>query len=511
MNLRSLSIGSLLLLVLAGCQHDVEEKAEAATAFQNVVVIIGDDHAAHAVGAYGNPHIRTPHIDRMAQRGVRFTQAYANAPLCSASRQSMLTGRYPHAAGVTLLRTSFPEAQVTIAEHLKDYNFETGVIGKTHFNNAGSHGFDTVIGRGQWQEALEENPPPPLADSLDTYGAWRPFVDPAAVWLNAAVKPLPLRDEDMEDTFYARAAADFLEANQQNRFLLWVGFHNPHSPFNFPVEYAGRFQPEAMTVPEGSPEDDRWIPQVFQSLTDEEKRGIMAAYYTSVEHMDKNVGLILDQIDALGLDDRTLVIYVGDQGYLLGHHKRFEKHMMWEEAIRSPLVVQAGGQYGQDRRSDVLTEFVDLTPTILDALAVDPLPSAQGQSLMPVLTGQTEQHKELVFSEFLVDNKAMVRNAQWKYIFTTGTRDLGQGYETGHPPPGITHRLYNLEADPGETTNVATRPENEAVLLELQQAMVALFRNTDPRAGAIPDSLTLEEQLTRFCIPPDEDAQIEAR
>jgi len=476
-----------------------------------MVVIIGDDHAAYAVGAYGNDRIRTPNIDRMAERGIRFMRAYANAPLCSASRQSILTGRYPHAAGVTLLRTSFPEEQVTIAEHLQQRGFRTAVVGKTHFNNAGSHGFDTLAGRSQWRNYLEANPPAPIPDSIATYGEWRPFRDPARIWLNAAALPLPFRDEDMEDTFYARTAAEFIEANQDERFCLWVGFHNPHSPFNFPIEFRDKYLPENMPLPEGSPEDDRWVPQVFKDLSEEEKRGIIAAYYTSVEHMDKNVGIILDKIDALGLDGNTMVIYIGDQGYLLGHHKRFEKHMMWEEAIRSPLVIQAGGHYGRNRSSDALTEFIDLTPTLLEALAVDPLPSVQGKSLMPVLSGKTETHKDLVFSEFLVDNKAMVRNDRWKYIFTTGKRDLGQGYETGNPPPGITHRLYDLKTDPNETTNVAGEAESQEVLTGLQQAMVKLFRETYPGADTIPANLSLEEQLVRFCVPPDEGAMIEAK
>ena len=487
------------------------EQASGDPGFDNIVVIIGDDHAAYALGCYGNDRIRTPNLDRLAENGLRFTRAYANAPLCSASRQSILTGRYPHAAGVTLLRTSFPEEQHTIAEHLQKRGFRTGVFGKTHFNNEGRHGFETMVSRSDWQQYLEQHPPAPIPDSIDSYGPWRPFHDPAAIWLNAAKKPLPYRDEEMEDTYYARRAAAYIESNRDRRFCVWVGFHNPHSPFNFPVEYRDKYDPAGMILPPGSPEDDRWIPEVFRNLTDEEKRGIIASYYTSVEHLDKNAGLIIDKIDELGLGDRTLIVYIGDQGYLLGHHKRFEKHMMWEEAIRSPLLIRGGSRFGRGRTVDALTEFIDLAPTILEALGIGAMPESYGQSLMPVLKGETGTHKDFAFSEFLVDNKAMIRSDRWKYIFSTGKRDLGQGYATGNPPPGITHRLYDLHSDPYEHHDVSKDPDKQAVLTEMQQTMLDLFRATYPGADTIPASLSVEEQLVRFCVAPDENADIEAQ
>ena len=291
---------------------------------RNVVCIIGDDHAANVLGCYGNKIVRTPNLDRMASRGVLFTHAYANAPLCSASRQSLLTGKYPHACGVTLLRTSFPEEQTTIAEHLQQYGFRTGVIGKTHFNNGLPHGFETRIDTREYRKNLEENPPEKPPSGLETRPPWKPFRDPARVWLNADGRSSQYYDKDDLGTFLANKAVEFIEQNMQDRFCLWVGFHEPHSPFNFPVEYAGKYKPEDMSLPKVSSGDDRWIPEIFRDLSDDEKRGIIASYYTSVEYLDKNVGLILDKLEQTGLDKNTLVIYIGDQGYLLGHHKRFK-------------------------------------------------------------------------------------------------------------------------------------------------------------------------------------------
>ena len=480
--------------------------------FDNVVVLIGDDHAAHAVGCYGNEIIQTPHIDGMAYEGVRFEHAYANAPLCSASRQSILTGRYPHAAGVTLLRTPFPPEQVTIAEHLNEYGFSTGLIGKAHFNNNLSHGFDHRIDGGDYREWLQENPPEPPPEDMETRPPWKPFRDPARIWLNADMLPSEHYDEESEGTYYANRAIDFIEQNRDGRFCMFVGFHEPHSPFNFPIEYAGKYDPEDMSLPEGSPEDDRWIPLEFQDLTEEDKRGIIASYYTSVEYLDKNVGMILNAIEEQGLSEKTLVIYIGDQGYLLGHHKRFEKHMMWEEAIRSPLIMYGGSSLGSGQQVFTeLTEFIDLTPSVLDMLRVPALESVQGKSLFPLITGKSENHKDMVFSEFLVDNKAMVRNDTWKYIYTSGKRDLGQGYATGNPPPGITHRLYNLEEDPDEHTDVSHRPENQDILLQMQDAMLKIFKETHPDADNLPEGLNREEQLVWFCVPVEDNPNLEAQ
>ncbi len=478
---------------------------------QNVVVIIGDDHAAYALGCYGNDIIRTPNLDKMATRGMRFEQAFANAPLCSASRQSLLTGKYPHAAGVTLLFTPFPEEQYTIAEHLQKRNFRTGYVGKMHFNNNLPHGFESRTGRGDYRQYLEENPPKKPPDSIETRSPWKPFRDPARIWLNADMLPSNHYDEDSIGTWYAHQAIDFIRQHQNERFCLWVGFHEPHSPFNFPIEYRGKYDPENMPLPKGSPEDDQWIPEVFRDLSEKDRRGIIASYYTSVEYLDKNVGLILDELNRLDLDKNTLVIYLGDHGYLLNHHKRFEKHMMWEEAVGAPLIILGGDRVPAGVATDVLTGFVDLAPTICDMLGIERMPELQGKSLQPVLENKTEKHRDYVYAEFMADNKAMIRSHRWKYIFTSGKHDLKQGYATGREPWGITHRLYDLKNDPEEHHNVAKVPENQDILHKLQQKMIEWFKETYPNADKLPEGLSVDEKLTWFCRPTEANPDLNAQ
>ena len=138
------------------------------------------------------------------------------------------------------------------------------------------------------------------------------------------------------------------------------------------------------------------------------------------------------------------------------------------------------------------------------------MPGLQGRSLLPVLTQGEENHKEYVFSEFLADNKAMIRSKNWKYIYSSGKRDLAQGYATGNPATGPIHRLYDLRNDPGETTNVFNEPANQKILAHLQDEMLRTFFETHPKITELPSGLNKEEMLSWFCEPPegeDEEAQ----
>ena len=495
-----LLLSALLLLGMLP-NASVGQAASDALRAQNVLFILSDDHAAHVYRAYGNDIVRTPNLDRLAAEGMQFTRAYANSPVCTPSRQSVLTGKLPHAAGVTLLRTPLSQKQVTLADHLKKQGYATGAVGKMHFNSELTHGFDYRITGADYHNYLEENPPRKPPEGTAVRPPWRPFQDPARVWLNAEVRPGPRYEEASEGTYLTRRAISFMEENQDEPFFLQLGYHVPHSPFNFPIEYAGRYDPDNMPLPPTSPEDEQWMPDIFEGLTEEDKRGIIASYYTSVEYLDTNVGRVLDALGELGLADNTLVIYAGDHGYLLGHHGRFEKHMMWEEAVKAPLVMRSPGL--DPGKEEALVGLVDLAPTILDVLNEPAMDSLQGKSLAPLLTGKTGEHREYVFSEFLADNKAMVRTKKWKYIFTSGKRDLAQGYATGNPPPGIDHRLYNVQDDPNEHTDLADNPHYSGVLRSLQLKMLRRFRETHPAADELLPQFSVEDALVWFTEPPE--------
>lgn len=477
--------------------------------YRNVVVILADDHALDVTGTYGNGIIRTPNIDRLAGEGITFTSTYCNSPICSASRQSLLTGKYPHATGVNLLFTPFPdEGNLTLAEHLRNHGYQTGIFGKNHWNNwvwgplyqggIPSHGFNEIVSNIEHRLYLQSLQRDPI--EIECYDRGKAMEHPAE-GMNWRVLPHPVRDEDSEGVFLVNRAVRFFEENRDKPFLAWIAFHQPHAPFYFPLEFAGKYDPADMPLPTGSPEDDRWIPERFKYLTEPHKRGIIAAYYTSTEYMDRNVGLVLDALKSLQLEEDTIVIYLSDNGYLLNDHKRFEKHTMWEEAIRQPMILRVGTGLRPGEQEDALIEYIDVAPTLVELAGVEPMPDAQGKSFVPVVNDEQQEFREIVFAEYLEDNLAMVFDGRWKYMFTTGSRDLGIGYATGHGPSGIVHRLYDLEADPGETTNVAQQhPEK---LLHMQKLMLGRFMETHPDAVNCPNELSLIGKLVWFCEPRD--------
>ena len=480
---------------------------------RNVLVISSDDHAAYAMGAYGNDAIRTPNLDRLASQGVRFDRAYVNCPFCTPSRQSLITGRYPHSCGVTLLQTPLAEEQLTIADHLGALGFKTAAIGKMHFNSDLKHGFDFRIDSRDHDALLAEQPARKPPADMPYKPVWMPFRVPAREWLNAdrlpgTGYPRPgnaenqgLYDDDFLGTFFVRQAIDFMRENRNERMCVWLSFYEPHSPFNFPIEFASNYSPSDIDLPETGPEDARWVPAIFRDLSEADRRGIVASYYNSVEYVDNNVGRMLDALAELGLSESTLVVYISDHGYLLGHHGRFEKHMMWEEIVRVPMVIRYPGL--APRVEPALVEMVDLAPTILDILDVDAMDGLDGRSLLDLLRGETAEHRDVVFSEYLHDNKAMVRTDRWKYVFTTGKTDLSLGYETGQGPSGRDQRLYDMTGDPGEFRDLADDPQYESVIRDLQSRMLDIFSRTHPRASELPGGLTVEAQLEWFLEPPE--------
>ena len=488
-----------LLFAAPAVAQDATSVGEAAP-IRNLLFIMGDDHAAYALGAYGSPIARTPNLDRLAAEGIRFDRAYASSPVCSASRQAILTGKLPHAAGVNLLFTPLSVDEVTVADHLKARGFKTAAIGKMHFSSFKEtlsrwgypedivekaddhHGFDLRIDRIDHERWLKANPPRRPPPGTDVRLEKQSFGDVESHW-NTGALPDSLYEANSEAYFFAQRAIEYLRENQDERFCLWLSFREPHSPFSFPLEMAGRFDPADMPVPDVGREDERWVPEVFRGVSEEKQRGIAAAYYTSVEHLDRQVGRVLGALEALGLDEETLVVYVGDHGYLLGHHGRFEKHMMWEEAVRSPLIMRHGPRLGRGRVVSDLVEFIDLAPTVLDLLDIEPMAMAQGRSLVPLLDGKVDRHRLYAFSEFLVDDKAMVR--------------------TDRGASGVVHRLYDLRADPGEQHSLADVPAYHDVLERMQRLMLERFMTTHPEAHRLPEGTSVEAALAWFARPRD--------
>lgn len=466
----------------------------------NIVWIIADDHAGGTLGIDGDPRRATPCLDRLAREGVRFTRAFCNAPICTASRQSFLTGRYPHATGVTLLATPLREETTTLAECLGRAGYATAAIGKMHFNSDGRHGFDLRLDAPDWQRSLRANPPP----TRERRRPWRPFQDPAAVWLNAAVEDSGLPDDAMEASFFVRQAVEYLRRNRGRPFFLVVGFEEPHSPFHFPAGFPGRYRPDDFEAPPVDAEDRAQQPLVFRDLTTPEIRGIQAAYFSSLAFLDSKVGELLEAMDQLGLSENTIVVYLGDNGYMLGQHGRFEKHVLYEPAVRVPFLLRWPGHLGGEggRRVDEIVELVDLFPTMLDLCGVEPPPRLDGTSLAGLLRGTPgAKGRSYVFSEYPENEEAMIRSGRYKLIVGSGRRIRQDGYLSANPLPGYRERLFDLEADPGERTDLSGRPELAATQAELRTELWRRLVTTRPERLPVPPGLS-EHEAILWCLRP---------
>ncbi len=478
----------------------------------NVLLILGDDHAAYALGAFGNPHARTPNLDRLAGEGALFQRAYCNSPVCTASRQSLLTGRYPHSIRTTLLATPLPDEEITLAEVLRDAGYETGAIGKMHFNSGLRHGFDVRLDLEEHRWSLVGRPRGFLPPETETLGHWRPFKDPAAVWLNGSCLPYAARADDMAGRYFAEEAARSIRRPRSRPFFLVASFYEPHSPFHFPIESAGRLDPQSIQIPQVGRGDGPQVPLIFRGLSVEEKKRIAAAYYTSVEFLDSNIGIVLDALNRSGAAEDTLVIYAGDHGYLLGHHGRFEKHCFFEEAVRAPLIVRWPRRVAAGQLRPELIELVDLFPTVVEACGAALPPDRHGRSLLglfePVGGASAASQaragaREHVVSFYHENEEAMVRAGRWKLIASSGKRAREDGYRTENPTPGRWRRLYDIEMDPLELRDLAAEPVRAGTIDELERILLETFESTAPASGKAPPGLARLEALDWYLVPPE--------
>jgi choline-sulfatase len=503
---RTTIVPGLLFLCLSSCRTpSTPDRAASSRPPTNILVIVGDDHATQALGAYGAKRAATPSLDRFAAQAVRFDRAYANNPVCTASRQSMLTGLFPHASGVTLLQSALDESTLSLADHLTAHGYRTAVVGKTHFNSASKHGFDLAVDRADYQKHLRAHPPRAVPTDLKTRPtAWRPMTDPARIWMNADKLPEAKYEDDTQAAYLVNSALQFVDEAKSRKqpFLVWLAFHEPHSPYNFPVEYADRVNPSDMDLPKLSPQDEAQVPLVFKDLNDDDRRGIIAAYHSSVIFLDAMIGRALAGLKARGLEEDTLIVYVSDHGYHLGQHGRFEKHSMYENSVRTPLLIRAPGMR-QGRSESAFAELVDLFPTITDYAGLAMPGPLHGFSLRPVVEGKVNRIRPFAFSTYQQNEEAMVLTDRWKFGYQRGQKAREDGYIDSNPTPGRQRILYDVTTDPDELHNVAGDPRNAARVREMEELMVGKFAETWPKDLPSPTAGDVEDKLDLYVQAPE--------
>lgn len=435
----------------------------------NILFIMTDQQNWKALSAMGNPDLHTPNMDRLVREGTSFRNSYCASPVCGPSRMSLVTGLPPH-------------------EHKLTHHF----FAPLHWKEWGLRSFGH-----QLQEA-----------HYSTYwiGKWHA---PAPVPKNADGTPgftnLPAFPEsesyrdglgcDM-DSSWAGRAVDFLKTPPEGPFFLGVSLLNPHDicywimnkhvddvvrgvktegaslpplPDNFEIDpdeseivryrrTVKKYGPEVQWTFEWSPEDWRKYLQI---------------YYRLVEKVDRDIGRVLDALDASGLAENTLVVFTSDHGEGCASHRLVVKLSPYEEALRVPLVIRYPGRVPAGRVVDTqLASGLDLAPTFLDYAGAKPLPQARGISLKEVISGEKEQLRDFIVSELHPDilkpeiEGRILCTKDSKYMFAT----VGETVEEA---------LYDLRNDPGEMHNLAARPESLSVLHEMRTRLGNWMRQTD--------------------------------
>jgi uncharacterized sulfatase len=429
----------------------------------NVVLIIADDLRPE-LGCYGAAHVRSPNIDRLAARGVRFDRAYCQYPVCNPSRVSFLTGMRPDETRVLgnniFFRTTLPDV-VTLPQHFRANGYFTASLGK-------------VFHRGGTMEELKPEMDDPASWDLSRYyqatalgntGEGRNLTGGKLGWCRWLAAEGG--DEDQPDGQIARDAVRLLEERSQKQlagpFFLAVGFHKPHDPFVAPRKYFDLYPLESCTPPTDPPDQSPTLApalgggalaDAFGKFTDAERREFIRAYRAGTSFTDAQVGRLLDALDRLKLTDRTVVIFLGDHGYHLGERGWWNKNTLFELSARVPLVIAPPGAKSAGKSSARVVEFLDLYPTLLDLCGLAPPPHAlAGRSLRPLLDDPAAAWDHPAFT--LVRRGKItgrsIRTARWRYTEWDDGRAGAELYDHDHDPG----EHHNLIADPAHRSTVA--------------------------------------------------------
>lgn len=484
----------LTTLAAAACSGRLDALAPAAKRKgrrPNVLLLMSDEHRRSAMGAVGDPVARTPNLDRMAAQGVRFTSAYCTNPMCTPSRASLMTGLYSHHLEAQNNTTPYRPEHLTMAHHFDAAGYMTGLIGKMHWVDAQTHGFEYKLDFNDWFQYL--GPKVQLyADALGRANSgaglpqiddlWREEGDP---WKGhrkldgregsvAVGRVSLLPEQDHFDEFVARESVRFLRnfgLGDDRPFFLITSFLKPHDPFMPAKRFAEMFRWQDMKLPASWGKADKatlpkevqhWIE--FNRPTPElrdpvEAKKRIAFYYANLAQMDDCLGRVVQALEQMGLAEDTIVCYTSDHGEMLGDLGLWQKFQFYEGSCGVPLLFRGRGIPQGVCHTPV--SLVSLCSTLTDIAGIPLIAPNDGAPLTPwVHDPATTQPYGPVFAEYDLGGqqpKYMVRQGDWKYTYWL------------HDIP----ELYNLRTDPAELHNLAALTQYAAQLETMRNTLFA--------------------------------------
>jgi arylsulfatase A-like enzyme len=501
--------------------------ATPAAARPNILFIMADDHAFQAISAYGSRLVATPNIDRIARAGIRFDDAFVTNSICAPSRAVILTGEYSHRNGLRDNRDEFDGSQVTFPRLLQKAGYQTAMIGKWHLKTDPT-GFDywkILVDQGEYyrpefvENGAHVEEPGYVTDLItDSVLAWlekrdqtRPFAvmyhhkAPHRNWMPSP-KYLDLydgRDLPMPETFWddyagrpAAAAADmrvaamYLSQDMKLQEDVYGEETGTGGQAGYDAGEAWKRSYARMTPEEKAAWDAHYGPigewyrknrPTGRALTEWKYQRYIKDYLACIASVDENVGRVLDYLDRAGLAGNTIVVYTSDQGFYLGEHGWYDKRFMYEESLRTPLLVRYPGAVAAGRVSTDLVLNLDFAPTFLDFAGVPVPAEMQGRSLRPLLEGQTPGDWRTAFYYRYYEFPHGWHDVRPHYGVRTATRKLIHfGADLDH------WELFDLQKDPHELHDVYGDPAYAKDRTDLHRRLDALRRDLGDETGFEP-------------------------
>lgn len=472
----------------------------AADARPNILFIMTDDHAAHAISAYGSKINQTPNLDRLAAGGIRLTNCFVTNSICTPSRAVMLTGKYSHKNGVPVFNR-LDQSQPTLAKYLKAAGYYTGVMGKWHLGSD-PVGFDVwkiLPGQGLYHDPVFLEPG---KQTKMTGYATDLIVDHSIDFLNKRPKDKPFflmchhkaphrefEPDDKHASMYddvtipepATFNDDYATRSPAAKMAtMTIERHFTRFDLKIP-EPAGLKQKERqewrktidleMEVPIADGKTEKLTGAALKSW---KYQKYIKDYLRCVASVDDNVGRLLDYLDKQGLTDNTIVVYTSDQGFFLGDHGWYDKRFMYEECLRTPFIVRWSAKIKAGSTSDKMLLNADFAPTLLGAAGLSVPDDMQGKNALPILEGQpVADWRTSMYYRYYDDKGA--HNVQRHYGVRTEKHKLIYFHTLD------AWELYDLDKDPRELNNVYADPAYAPLVTQLKAELQRLRETLDDR------------------------------
>lgn len=430
------------------------------------VLFIAVDDLRPELGCYGQPQIKSPNIDKLAESGLLFNRSYCNVPVCGASRASLLSGVRPNRHRFVDAHISQDEelpGALSLPMHFKNNGYYTVSLGKIYHKRpdaVGSWSVPEYFPKSDWKGW--QGYVMPESDTLIKNGKWG--IDGPS--FEAPDAP----DHIYMDGMIADRAVEHLQQFKDTGqpFFLAVGFQRPHLPFNAPKKYWDMYNfdniqlPDNMFKPEGAPDESMHNFSELRAYTDvpaegpmekEFMRKLIHGYYASVSYMDAQLGKVLKELERSGLAENTIVILWGDHGWHLGEHNLWAKHCNFEKVLHTPLILSVPGK-NENIKTEALVEHVDIYPTLCELAGLPKPFHLQGKSFAPLIDDPNQPWKDAVYSRW-INGETIVTQS---HTYTEWFNDKGEK---------TARMLYDLSKDPEENLNISEEKENKKLIIEL--------------------------------------------